>query len=67
MAIGVGAKLGNGLLITLLGVLVLTGSGADWATQATFALALMALYAINFVGFLRHPDRTTVGYKGKYA
>lgn len=64
VAIGVGAKLGNGLLVTWLGVLVLAGSGADRATQATFVLALMVFYAINFVGFLRRPDRATIGYEG---
>ena len=63
LAIGVGAKLGNGLLITLLGVLVLASSGADRANGATFVLALMVFYAINFVGFLRRPDRAAIGYK----
>lgn len=64
LSIGVGARMGNGLLITLLGVLVLASSGADWISQITFSLALMAFYAVNFVDFLRHPDRAVIGYKG---
>jgi hypothetical protein len=64
LAIGVGAKVGNGLLVTLLGSLVLAGYGADRITQATFVLALTVIYAINFFGFLRNPDRAAIGYKG---
>lgn len=64
VSIGVGAKMGNGLLTTLLGALILAGYGADRATQVTFGLALTAFYAIDFVGFLRHPDRAVIGYKG---
>jgi 4-hydroxybenzoate polyprenyltransferase len=64
LAIGVGAKVGNGLLVTLLGALVLAGYGADRITQATFVLALTVIYAINFFGFLRNPDRAAIGYKG---
>jgi 4-hydroxybenzoate polyprenyltransferase len=64
LAIGVGAKLGNGLLTTLLGALILAGYGADRITQTTFVLALTAIYAINFIGFLRHPERAVIGYKG---
>ena len=64
LSIGVGARLGNGLLTTLLGTLVLANSGADAIVQATFALALVALYAVLFTGFLRDPDAAAIGYKG---
>jgi tricorn protease-like protein len=64
LAIGVGAKMGNGLLATLLGAVVLVGYGADQITQMTFVLALLAIYMINFVRFLRHPDQAVIGYKG---
>jgi len=64
LSIGVGARLGNGLLTTLLGTLVLANSGADTVVQATFALALAALYAVLFAGFLRNPDAAAIGYKG---
>jgi homogentisate phytyltransferase/homogentisate geranylgeranyltransferase len=64
LSIGVGASMGNGLLATLLGILILANHGADWITQVTFSLALMALYMLNFVDFLRHPDQASIGYKG---
>jgi len=64
LSIGVGAKMGNGLLATLLGVLILANQGADWTTQVIFGLALTALYMLNFIDFLRHPERAVIGYKG---
>jgi hypothetical protein len=64
LSIGVGARMGNGLLVTLLGALILSNQGADWITQFIFGLALTAIYVLNFVDFLRHPGRAVVGYKG---
>jgi 4-hydroxybenzoate polyprenyltransferase len=64
LAIGVGARMGNGLLATLLGILILANHGADWITQLTFSLALMAFYMLAFIDFLRHPDQAVIGYKG---
>ena len=64
LSIGVGAKMGNGLLLTLLGALILSNQGADWITQFIFGLALTAIYMLNFIDFLRHPERAVVGYKG---
>jgi 4-hydroxybenzoate polyprenyltransferase len=64
LAIGVGARMGTGLLATLLGILVLANHGADRVTQLTFGLALIAFYFIAFIDFLRHPDQATIGYKG---
>jgi 4-hydroxybenzoate polyprenyltransferase len=64
ISIGVGARMGNGLLVTLLGVLILANQHAAWTTQLIFGLALTALYLLNFVDFLRHPERAVIGYKG---
>ena len=64
LAIGVGARMGNGLLATLVGILILANHGADWITQLTFSLALMAFYMLAFIDFLRHPDQAVIGYKG---
>jgi 4-hydroxybenzoate polyprenyltransferase len=64
LSIGVGAKMGNGLLVTLLGALILSNQGADWITQFIFGLALTALYALTFIDFLRHPEHAVIGYKG---
>ena len=43
--------MGNGLLATLLGAVVLVGYGADQITQMTFVLALLAIYMINLPVF----------------
>jgi 4-hydroxybenzoate polyprenyltransferase len=64
LSIGVGAKMGNGLLVTLLGALILSNQGADWSTQFIFGLALTAIYMLNFIDFLRHSEQAVVGYKG---
>jgi 4-hydroxybenzoate polyprenyltransferase len=64
LSIGVGAKMGNGLLVTLLGVLILANQHAGWTTQLIFGLALTAIYLLNFLDFLRHPERAVIGYKG---
>jgi 4-hydroxybenzoate polyprenyltransferase len=64
LSIGVGGRMGNGLLVTLLGTLILSNQGADWTTQFIFGLALTALYTLNFIDFLRHPERAIIGYKG---
>jgi 4-hydroxybenzoate polyprenyltransferase len=64
LAIGVGARMGTGLLATLLGILILANHGADWTTQLAFGLALMAFYTLSFIDFLRHPERAVIGYKG---
>jgi 4-hydroxybenzoate polyprenyltransferase len=64
LSIGVGARMGNGLLTTLLGCLVLANQQATWTAQAVFGLAITALYLLNFIRFLRHPERAKIGYKG---
>ncbi len=64
LSIGVGARMGNGLLTTLLGCQILSNQDAPWTTQMVFGLALTALYLLTFVRFLRYPGRATIGYKG---
>jgi len=51
-------------LVTLLGALILSNQGADWTTQFIFGLALAAIYTINFMECLRHPEAAIIGYKG---
>jgi len=64
LSIGVGARMGNGLLATLLGVLILSNQDAGWTTQVIFCLALTTLYMLNFIDYLRHPQQADIGYKG---
>jgi 4-hydroxybenzoate polyprenyltransferase len=68
VSIGVGARVGNGLLLLLLGVSLLahqdgTGVSPDVAMPA-FTLAISAFYAADFFLFLRYPERAVIGYKG---
>jgi len=68
VSIGVGARVGNGLLLLLLGVSLLAhqdgaGVSPDVAMPA-FALAISAFYAADFFLFLRYPERAVIGYKG---
>jgi 4-hydroxybenzoate polyprenyltransferase len=68
VSIGVGARVGNGLLLLLLGVSLLAyqdsaGVSSKVAVPA-FTLAISAFYAADFFLFLRHPERAVIGYKG---
>lgn len=64
VAIGIGARMGNGLLICVLGWLVLDGAGAPPAERLVFTLALTGLFAGSFVSLVRRPDAVVIGYKG---
>src|SRR6266511_2813614 len=64
VAIGIGARMGNGLLIAVLGCLVLRTQGATGAEQSVFALALTALFGIGFWSLASRPEEVLIGYKG---
>lgn len=64
VAIGIGARMGNGLLIVLLGWLVLTGHGASGQEQVAFVLAVTALFGISFHALATRPEQAVIGYKG---
>lgn len=64
VAIGVGAKMGNGLLIAVLGVLLLRAEGAGLRDQALLAWTLTALYGLSFLTLLRRPREALLAYKG---
>ena len=64
ISIGVGARMGNGLLTTLLGCLILANQQAPPTTQMVFGHALTALYLLNFLRFLQRPEQANIGYKG---
>jgi 4-hydroxybenzoate polyprenyltransferase len=64
IAIGLGAKLGNGLLLAVLGWLVLTNEGAPFTDRLFFLLVLSASYGASFVILARSPERVVIGYKG---
>jgi len=64
VAIGVGAKMGNGLLITVLGLLALAEQGAALGDRVIFSVVLLVVYATAFTTLVRHPEQVVLGYKG---
>jgi 4-hydroxybenzoate polyprenyltransferase len=64
VAIGIGARVGNGLLLTTLGVMLLAENGAAPAERLTFALAFTAVFGASFATLAANPDQVLVGYKG---
>jgi len=64
VAIGAGARMGNGLLVCVLAWLVLGGEGADDAIRFGFAATLAALFAGSFGLLAARPDEVVIGYKG---
>lgn len=64
VAIGIGAKMGNGLLVTVLGVLILRTQGATAVEEALLAVTVAAVYGISFRMLVAHPQRALIAYKG---
>jgi 4-hydroxybenzoate polyprenyltransferase len=66
VAIGTLAKMGNGLLVTVLGLLVMHshGDGAPTADQLLFAASTAAMYGLSFAVLVSNPDRALIGYRG---
>lgn len=63
VAIGIGARMGNGLLITILSWLVLDGLGAPFGDQVALAAAVTALFTYSSWALIRRPDEAIIGYK----
>jgi 4-hydroxybenzoate polyprenyltransferase len=64
VAIGIGARMGNGLLVCVLGWLVLKGSGASDGNAALLTAFLSALFVSSFVSLAARPEEAVIGYKG---
>jgi len=64
IAIGTGARMGNGLLLAVLGCLLLRGQDAPDADQILFVLALALAFGAGFWALASRPDQVVVGYKG---
>jgi 4-hydroxybenzoate polyprenyltransferase len=64
LAIGLGARMGNGLLLTVLAWFALAAQGAAPAEQTGFALALATVFALGFAAVVTRPDDAVIGYKG---
>jgi 4-hydroxybenzoate polyprenyltransferase len=64
VAIGIGARMGNGLLTCVLAWLVLDSAGAAAGERLFFVVALAGLFAVSFASLVRRPDVVAIGYKG---
>jgi 4-hydroxybenzoate polyprenyltransferase len=64
VAIGLGARLGNGVLLAVLAWLVLAGEGAPPGVVASFTWALAALFGVSVAALAAQPERVVIGYKG---
>lgn len=63
-AIGIGAKMGNGLLLTILGLLVLLEYNAPAQTQILFVIVITVIFLLNFFMLVRKPEYAVIGYRG---
>ncbi len=64
VAIGLGARLGNGLLLCLLAWLVLGGEGAAEPARTGFVWGLAGLFLASTAALAARPGRVVIGYKG---
>jgi 4-hydroxybenzoate polyprenyltransferase len=64
VAIGLGARMGNGLLLCALAWLVVRGAGAAQAEASLLAGGLAAIFCLGFLTLAARPDAVTIGYKG---
>jgi 4-hydroxybenzoate polyprenyltransferase len=62
--IGIGARLGNGLLLSVLGWLLLTTGGAPEEHRVAFVSVVALAYASNFLVLRSRPEDVLIGYKG---
>ena len=63
ISIGFGARIGNGMIFILLGILLLKQSQADLPPQVLFYVSITALYIFTFLEFWRNPQAFQFGNK----
>lgn len=64
VAIGIGARMGNGVLLAALAWLVVAEDGAPVAEQTAAVALVAAAFAVGFVTLVARPEQAVVGYKG---
>jgi 4-hydroxybenzoate polyprenyltransferase len=62
--IGIGAKMGNGLLLMTLGLFIIQAYHGTAGYQLAFVFILAVVYVINFIVLIINPDKAILGYKG---
>jgi 4-hydroxybenzoate polyprenyltransferase len=64
IAIGLGACMGNGLLLSVLAWLALSAHGAGLEERTAFAVVLAGAFGLSFLVLVARPDEAIIGYKG---
>jgi 4-hydroxybenzoate polyprenyltransferase len=64
VAIGIGARVGNGLLLGVLSWLVAVGGDASAAEASLLTGAVSALFLLSFASLVARPHEAVIGYKG---
>jgi 1,4-dihydroxy-2-naphthoate octaprenyltransferase len=63
VAIGIGARTGNGLLLCVLAGLVVGANGASELEAALLAAGVAAVFGLSFLSLASRPEAVTIGYK----
>lgn len=63
VAIGIGARAGNGLLISLLSLLIVSSSSGSGTDATIVVAAVTAAFAVDFAVLVRRPTTAVIGYK----
>jgi len=63
-AIGLAAKVGNGLVLSVLGLLVLGWRNAPVADLVVFSTLMVAVYSAAVFVLVSRPHEVIIGYKG---
>ncbi|MGH2687160.1 MAG: UbiA family prenyltransferase [Actinomycetota bacterium] len=64
LAIGLGARMGNGILLSALGWMMLRAEGATTGESLTLVVLITAAAWAGFVAGVRDPGRVAIAYKG---
>jgi 4-hydroxybenzoate polyprenyltransferase len=64
IAIALGARMGNAVVLTLLGSMLLRAAGARGTEQSAFVLVLAAMFWFAFAYLMLRPREALVGYRG---
>ena len=64
VSIGIGARMGNGLLLCILAWFVTESQGASPTQTASLTGALSALFFLSFASLAARPHEAVIGYKG---
>ena len=64
VAIGIGARTGNGLLLCVLAGLVVRADGASELEAGVLAAGVAAVFCLSFLSLVSRPDAVVIGYKG---